>query len=58
MRRFVAGLIVGASLWGIAGAWIDTRHPAHERAERFVCEHPGHAYKAHGLSILPEACDR
>jgi hypothetical protein len=58
MRRFVAGLIVGASLWGIAGAGVDTRHPAHERAERFVCEHPRHAERAHGLSILPEACDR
>jgi hypothetical protein len=37
-------------------SYIDDKHPAHERAERFVCNHPTHAYRAHGLRILPEAC--
>lgn len=49
------GLIVGLSTSAPAG--IDTKHPAHERAEQFVCDHPRHAYRAHGLRILPEACD-
>ena len=35
---------------------IDDTHHTHERAERFVCDHPRHAYRAHGLSIMPEAC--
>lgn len=55
MRTFIVGLVLGLSL--PAAANVDTHHPAHERAERFVCEHPRHAYRGHGLSILPEACD-
>ena len=59
MRRYAAGLLTGLLLGTpMAYAGLDTRHPAHERAEQFVCEHPRHAERAHGLSILPEACDR
>ena len=58
MKGLVAGLAVGL-LIGIpaaGGTTLDTKHPAHERAERFVCEHPKHAERAHGLIIMPEAC--
>ena len=59
MRNFATGVLCGMLIgapWAHAG--IDTRHPAHERAEQFVCEHPRHAERAHGLTIMPEACDR
>ena len=57
MRRLVMGFLAGMFLFGVASAGIDDRHPAHERAEDFVCERPRHAYRAHGLRALPESCD-
>jgi hypothetical protein len=56
--KLILALTVSAVvLVGVAWAGIDDKHPAHERAEDFVCEHPRHAYRAHGLKILPEACE-
>lgn len=58
MRNLILGICIGGLMFTPAQAGIDTRHPHHERAERFVCDHPYHAYRAHGLTIMPEACDR
>ena len=57
MRRAVVAVIAVLSLAGVASGGVDDKHPMHERAEDFVCERPRHAYRAHGLKILPEACD-
>ena len=58
MRQAILGFIVGTLVTaGVAVAGVDTHHPAHERAEVFVCEHPLHAKRAHGLTIMPEACE-
>ena len=64
MSDFTKGYIVGiavacGTILGMhaAEAGVDTHHPAHERAEVFVCEHPLHAKRAHGLTIMPEACE-
>lgn len=57
MKKLIVGLLIGMTLGGVAHAGLDSNHPAHERAERFVCEHPRHAKRAHGLSIMPEACE-
>lgn len=58
MKGFIVGLCVGL-LMGMPPVYasLDDRHPAHERAEDFVCERPWHAERAHGLTIMPEACD-
>ena len=56
------GIALGMALMALltlvspAKADIDDQHPRHERAEQFVCDHPRHAERGHGLSILPEAC--
>lgn len=57
MRRAVVAVIAVLSMAGVASGGVDDKHPMHERAEDFVCERPRHAYRAHGLKILPEACD-
>ena len=57
MKLILALTVSAVVLVGVAWAGIDDKHPAHERAEDFVCEHPRHAYRAHGLKILPEACE-
>lgn len=57
MRRTLVAVVAALLLSGVAGAGVDDKHPMHERAEDFVCEHPRHAYRGHGLKILPEACD-
>lgn len=53
----MAAVAAVLALGGGASGGVDDKHPFHERAEDFVCEHPRHAYRAHGLKILPESCE-
>ncbi len=58
MRRTLTAVVVALLMGEVASGGVDDKHPMHERAEDFVCEHPRHAYRGHGLKILPESCDR
>lgn len=51
---YVCGGAVDDYDW--TSATLDENHPFHERAEEFVCNHRRHAWRGHGLEIIPEAC--
>jgi hypothetical protein len=51
---YVCGGAVDDYDW--TSATIDTNHPFHNRAQKWICEHPRHAWRGHGLEAIPEAC--